>query len=175
MPEMDGWEVCRRIREVSNVPIIFLTARGRDVEKLKGLKLGADDYVTKPFSLELLEARIKSVLRRVSWSPQKESVTAYADSYLAVDLVERRLLVQGEEVRLTPTEFRLLAHLVRKGGRVVSRRELVEKAWGWQTLDDIDSVRVYISRLRGKIEKNPSQPEYIRTQHGVGYRFEMLN
>ena len=175
MPEMDGWEVCGRIRDVSNVPVIMLTARGQEVDRVKGLKIGADDYVIKPFSLKELEARIQAVLRRAAWPPPTKSPITYGDDYLTVNLAERRVVVQGEPLELTPTEYRLLAYLVQNAGLVLTNRQLLERVWGWEYVGDVDYVRVYIWRLRKKIERNPGAPKYIRTEHGVGYRFEKAN
>jgi len=175
MPEMDGWEVCGRVRDVSNVPIIMLTARGQEADRVKGLKIGADDYVIKPFSLKELEARIQAVLRRAAWPPPTESPVTYGDDYLTVNLAERRVVVQGEPLELTPTEYRLLAYLVQNAGLVLTYRQLLERVWGWEYVGDVDYVRVYIWRLRKKIERNSGEPKYIRTEHGVGYRFEKAN
>ncbi len=175
MPEMDGWEVCGRVRDVSNVPVIMLTARGQEADRVKGLKIGADDYVIKPFSLKELDARIQAVLRRAAWPPPTESPVTYSDDYLTVNLAERRVVVQGEPLALTPTEYRLLAYLVQNAGLVLTYRQLLERVWGWEYVGDVDYVRVYIWRLRKKIERNPGEPKYIRTEHGVGYRFEKAN
>jgi len=175
MPEMDGWEVCGRVRDVSNVPVIMLTARGQEADRVKGLKIGADDYVIKPFSLKELDARIQAVLRRAAWPPPTESPVTYSDDYLTVNLAERRVVVQGEPLALTPTEYRLLAYLVQNAGLVLTYRQLLERVWGWEYVGDVDYVRVYIWRLRKKIERNSGEPKYIRTEHGVGYRFEKAN
>ena len=175
MPEMDGWEVCGRVRDVSNVPVIMLTARGQEADRVKGLKIGADDYVIKPFSLKELDARIQAVLHRAAWPPPTESPVTYGDDYLTVNLAERRVVVQGEPLELTPTEYRLLAYLVQNAGLVLTYRQLLERVWGWEYVGDVDYVRVYIWRLRKKIERNPGEPKYIRTEHGVGYRFEKAN
>lgn len=164
-----------RIRDVSNVPVIMLTARGQEVDRVKGLKIGADDYVIKPFSLKELEARIQAVLRRAAWPPPTKSPITYGDDYLTVNLAERRVVVQGEPLELTPTEYRLLAYLVQNAGLVLTNRQLLERVWGWEYVGDVDYVRVYIWRLRKKIERNPGAPKYIRTEHGVGYRFEKAN
>jgi len=172
MPEMDGWETCQRIREMSNVPVIMLTARGQESDRVKGLRMGADDYVMKPFSLKEMEARIQAVLRRAAWVPAADVPVTYCDDYLTVSLAERRVLVSGEPVELTPTEFRLLAYLIQNAGMVMTYRQLLERVWGWEYLGDIDYVRVYVWRLRKKIERDSSQPTYILTEHGVGYRFE---
>ncbi len=171
MPGLSGWEVCERIREVSNVPVIMLTARGQEADRVKGLQMGADDYVTKPFGLRELEARIQAVLRRTASLPSTETAVIYSDENLTVNLAERRVLVRGEWVALTPTEFRLLACLVENAGRVLTHNQLLERVWGWEYRDDLDYVRVYIWRLRRKVEKSPDEPEYILTEHGFGYSF----
>jgi two-component system KDP operon response regulator KdpE len=172
MPKMDGWQVCRRTREMSDVPIIMLTTRGNEEDIVRGLDCGADDYLTKPFSVKELLARVRSVLRRVTLPPPTEEPVAYSDGYLTVNLAERRVMVGGEPVKLTPTEFRLLAQLVENAGRALTYSQLLEKVWGWEYKDDIDYVRIYIWHLRQRIEKDPSQPQYILTEYGVGYRFE---
>jgi len=173
MPTMDGWTVCQRIREVSNIPIIMLTARSEPEEIVKGLDMGADDYVIKPFESSILMARVRSNLRRASSEPTlfKRDV-AYSDEYLSINLDERRVLVQGEPVRLTPTEFNLIAFLVDAAPRIVPYRELLESIWGFEYIDDIDYLRVYIWHLRRKIEPNPKEPTYIINELGLGYRFE---
>lgn len=175
MPNLSGWEVCERIREVSNVPVIMLTARGQEADRVKGLQMGADDYVTKPFSLRELEARIQAVLRRTTSSPSTEKAVIYSDENLTVNLAERKVMVRGKWVSLTPTEFRLLACLVENAGRVLTHNQLLERVWGWEYKDDLDYVRVYIWRLRRKVEKTPDEPEYILTEHGFGYSFRKTN
>ena len=172
MPKMDGWQVCRRIRETSDVPIIMLTAKAREEDIVRGLEAGADDYLTKPFGVKELLARVRAVLRRAALPPPKP--VTYSDEYLMVDLKERRVVVNGESVKLTPTEFRLLAQLVENAGRVLTYRQLLEKVWGWEYMDDVDYVRIYVWRLRRRIEQEPSDPHYILTEYGVGYRFERL-
>jgi len=172
MPKMDGWQVCRRIRETSDIPIIMLTAKGREEDIVRGLDYGADDYLTKPFSIKELLARVRAVLRRATLSLPTETPAIYSDDYLTVNLAERRVIVGGKRVKLTPTEYRLLAYLVENAGRVLTYRQLLEKVWGWEYMNDIDYVRIYIWRLRQKIEKDPSRPQYILTEYGVGYRFE---
>jgi two-component system KDP operon response regulator KdpE len=174
MPKMDGWTTCRRIREVSNVPIIMLTAQDRPQDIIRGLDEGADEYVTKPFEMEVLVARVKAVLRRVALPPtlrQKEEV-AYSDDYLIFNPVDRRVMVDGELVKLTPTEYNLLALLIKNAGRVLPYRMLLEQVWGWEYIDDVDYLRVYIWHLRRKLEPDPKNPRYVLTEHGVGYRFE---
>jgi two-component system KDP operon response regulator KdpE len=173
MPTMDGWTVCQRIREVSNVPVVMLTARDAPEEVIKGLDLGADDYVTKPFDIKVLLARVRATLRRAAAdSPVLKKDVIYSDDYLSINLDERRVNVDGNAVRLTPTEFNLLAYLVDNASRVVSYRELLEQIWGFEYIDDIDYLRVYIWHLRRKLEHDPKEPMYIINELGVGYRFE---
>jgi two-component system KDP operon response regulator KdpE len=173
MPTMDGWTVCQRIREVSNVPVVMLTARDAPEEVIRGLDLGADDYVTKPFDIKVLLARVRATLRRaVADSPVLKKDVIYSDDYLSINLDERRVTIDGKAVRLTPTEFNLLAYLVDNAARVVSYRELLEQIWGFEYIDDIDYLRVYIWHLRRKLEHDPKAPTYIMNELGVGYRFE---
>ncbi|MBN1285276.1 MAG: response regulator transcription factor [Anaerolineae bacterium] len=173
MPNMDGWTMCQRVREISNVPIIMLTASSETEYVVKGLELGADDYITKPFEMRELLARVRANLRRAATQPTrvKEKVI-YSDDWLTVNLEEHRVLVQGEAVRLTPTEFNLLAQLVTAAPRVVSYRDLLEQVWGWEYIDDIDYLRVYVWHLRRKLEPDPKEPVYVVNELGVGYRFE---
>ncbi len=173
MPAMDGWTVCQRVREVSNVPIIMLTAQSEPEEIVKGLDLGADDYLVKPFEMSVLLARVRANLRRAASEPTvtRRSIV-YSDDYLTVNFDEHRVTVRGEPVRLTPTEFNLLAHLVEASPRIVPYRELLEQTWGFEYIDDIDYLRVYIWHLRRKLEPNPKAPTYIINELGVGYRFE---
>jgi len=173
MPRLDGWETCRRIREVSDVPIIMLTARGQDEDIVRGLDYGADDYLTKPFSIKVLLARVRAVLRRAALPPTEyEQTASYADDYLTVDLKERRVTVRGKAVKLTPTEYRLLAYLVQNEGQVLSFRQILQNVWGWEYQDDVDYVRVYIWHLRQKLEEDRGDPRYIQTEIGAGYRFQ---
>jgi two-component system KDP operon response regulator KdpE len=173
MPTMDGWTVCQRVREVSDVPIIMLTARGDPEEIIKGLDAGADDYIVKPFEMEVLLARLRANLRRAAGTSTllKHNVL-YSDDYLTINPDERRVLVRGEPVRLTPIEFNLVAYLVDAAPRIVPYRELLEQVWGFEYIDDIDYLRVYIWHLRRKLEPNPKDPTYIINELGVGYRFE---
>jgi DNA-binding response OmpR family regulator len=173
MPRMDGWETCRRIREVSDVPIIMLTAKGQDEDIVRGLEYGADDYLTKPFSIKVLLAHARAVLRRAALPPvADEEPTAFSDDYLTIDLKERRVAVRGEVVKLTPTEYRLLAYLVQNPGQVLTFQQILQSVWGWEYQDDLDYVRVYVWHLRQKLEEDPKNPSYIQTEMGVGYRFE---
>ncbi len=172
MPNMDGWETCRRIRELADTPVLILTARGREEDILKGFELGADDYVTKPFSLRVLVARVRALLHRSTLPPISEEPVTYNDEYLSIDLEDNRVLVDGQPAKLTATEYRLLAYLVENAGRVLSPKQILEKVWGWEYTDDVDYVRVYVWHLRQKLERDSKNPRYLVTEHGLGYRFE---
>lgn len=173
MPTMDGWTVCERIREVSNTPIVMLTARSEPEEIVKGLDLGADDYIIKPFDINVLVARVRANLRRAASEPTiSRHNIIYNDGYLYVNVDEHRVEINREPVRLTPTEYTLLAYLVDASPRNVPYRELLEQVWGFEYIDDIDYLRVYIWHLRKKLESNPGDPIYIVNELGVGYRFE---
>jgi len=171
MPKMDGWKACRRIREVSDVPIIMLTARGQEYDKVKGLKQGADDYVAKPFGLKELAARVEAVLRRTRLPPPTEGAVLYADEELVIDSERWEVSRGGEPLELTATERRLLFYLVDNAGRVLTHSQLLERVWGPEYIDEVDYVKLYIWRLRQKIEEDPSQPRYILTERGIGYKF----
>ena len=170
MPGMDGWEVCRRLRKITDTPIIMLTARGMRQDVIQGLSTGADDYVRKPFDMQELELRIKAVLRR-SQPQADDNVELFDDGQLQIDLERRLVQCGGQPVHLTPTEFRLLAHLVHRLGRVVPHEELVRAVWGPNYADETTNLGVYIRYLREKLEVTPSSPQYIRTEWGIGYRF----
>lgn len=170
MPSMDGWEVCRRLRELADMPIIFLTAKGDIRDVVKGLEMGADDYLIKPFDNHELVARVKAHLRRApSTMPTEELV--FDDGQLVINFYRREVTVRGKRVELTPKEFDLLACLVNNAGRVLSRHDLVVQAWGEQYSDAVDSLKPYIHYLRRKLEKDPAHPQWIITSRGVGYRF----
>jgi DNA-binding response OmpR family regulator len=171
LPEVDGWEVCRQLRRRSNVPIIMLTARGEELDRVSGLSLGADDYVVKPFSPRELVERVKAVLRRVQRKPEEpEGVIAHAT--LLLDLNNRRFSVAGRSVDLTPHEYNLLKTLMTAPGRTFTRDELLDRLYPLGDATVIDRVvDVHIGKLRQKIEPNPAEPEYILTVRGIGYRF----
>ena len=171
MPKLDGWEVCARIREVSSVPIIMLTARGQEAEKVRGLQMGADDYLTKPFSLRELEARIESVLRRTQVSPAPRERVSYADDELVIDSERWEVTLLGQPVELTATERKLLFFLAENHGRVLPTSRILERIWGHEYVDEVDYVKLYVWRLRQKIEPDPKRPRYIHTERGIGYRF----
>ena len=170
MPDMDGMEVCRRLRELSDVPIIFLTAKTDTEDIVKGLELGADDYITKPYDNDELIARIRAHLRRAPQSNVTEELV-FDGGKFRMNLMNREVTVRDEDIHLTPKEFSLLSVLARNAGRVVTRKELVTEAWGQEYGDAIDSLKLYIHYLRKKIEAEPSHPKYILTSRGVGYRF----
>ncbi len=170
MPDMDGWEVCKRLRDLSDVPIIFLTALDSVKDIVRGLEIGADDYVTKPFDHDELIARIRAHLRRAP-RPQMSEELVFDNGEFRINFMNREVRVRSEIRHLTPKEFNLLSVLVRNAGRVVPRSELVIEAWGEEYADAIDSLKLYIHYLRQKIEVDAEKPEYILTSRGVGYRF----
>jgi two-component system KDP operon response regulator KdpE len=172
MPRLDGFETLAEIRRASPVPVIMLTVRSEEDERIKGLDLGADDYVTKPFSARELVSRINAVLRRVQLSsPAERSSRIDVDERLSVDFDRREVLVNGEPVKLRPTEYRLLHYFVQNPGRMLSHEQLLSKVWGPEYVDDNQLLRLYVTYLRQKIEPEPSTPRYIFNERGVGYRF----
>jgi two-component system KDP operon response regulator KdpE len=175
MPKLNGYEVCQRVREMATTPIIMLTAKGREEEVVKGLDLGADDYLAKPFRVGELIARVRANLRRVSLTEPQAGALTYTDDYLAIDLELRRVTINNEPVKLTPTEFKLLGFLVKNRGRILEFRQILESVWGFEYIDDIDYLRVYIWHLRRKIEPDPKKPIYLLNELNTGYRFETQN
>ena len=171
MPDMDGFQVLRMIREVGTTPVIMLTAKGEENDKVRGLELGADDYVTKPFSPRELTSRIRAVLRRGSFSDQTDTGKISVDDRLQIDFDRHEVWVDGALVQLRPTEYRLLYHLVKNAGWVLTHDQILSKVWGYKYEDEPHYVRLYVNYLRKKIEKDPANPRYILTQRGVGYRF----
>jgi two-component system KDP operon response regulator KdpE len=172
MPNMDGFETLKQIRLFSDVPVLMLTARDSVVDKVKGLELGADDYVTKPFDhLELL-ARVKAVLRRHNAPQPTSNVPPFRAGDLEVDVATQTVTLAGAPVTLTPVEYKLLYHLIRNAGHVLRHETLLSKVWGREYVDEIDYLRVYIRRLRLKIEPDPDNPRFILTERGLGYRFQ---
>ena len=179
LPGLDGWEICRRLRQTSQVPIIMVTARGEEVDRVRGLKMGADDYIVKPFSLPEVVARVEAVLRRFGYQPggdaRGRSATLFHSDRLDVDLDDHKVWVDSKEVRLTPTEFRLLAYMIQHKGRLLTHRQILQAVWGPEYADDIDSLRMFVRALRRKIEVpadgEGTRPHHITTEYGVGYRF----
>ncbi|HEY7060664.1 MAG TPA: response regulator transcription factor [Chloroflexota bacterium] len=171
LPDLDGYEVLRQLRAFSDVPVIMLTARDDTLDKVKGLELGADDYVTKPFNhLELL-ARVRAVLRRLDMPMPRSRAPSFRAGDLEMDFNTREVRLRGEPLELTPTEYELLYHLVRNAGRTLTHGTLLVKVWGREYVDEVDYLRVYVRRLRDKLGDNPERPRYIRTERGLGYRF----
>lgn len=171
MPRMDGFTVCQRVREFSSVPIIIVTARGQDQDKVKGLDLGADDYLTKPFSVEELLARVRAALRR-SQLPNNLAAgraTTATIGELNIDYAQHLVTFAGKEVALTPTEYRLLAYLAQNVGRVVTQDLLLEHVWGEDYLGESHMLQVNVNRLRHKLEQDPAHPQYLKTKVGIGY------
>jgi len=173
MPDMDGWEVCRRLRELSDVPIVFLTAKDDVRDVVKGLEMGADDYIVKPYDNDELVARIRAHLRRAP-KPSVAEELIFDGGNFRINFISREVRVRGNPVHLTPKEFNLLGVLARNAGRVITRTELVKEAWGPEYSDAIDSLKLYIHYLRQKIEQEPQHPKYVLTSRGVGYRFANL-
>ena len=172
LPKMDGFEVCQHIREFSNVPIVMLTAKGDDMDKILGLEYGADDYITKPFNILEVKARIKAIMRRTgAKEPEPVKAKVIENGDLKLDLESRRLFILGREVNLTAREFELLELFVTNQNKVFSREKLLSLVWGSDYPGDVRTVDVHVRRLREKIEANPSEPKYVHTKWGVGYYY----
>jgi len=172
MPDLDGFEVLKIVRETSSVPVIMLTAKGEEDDRVRGLELGADDYVTKPFSPRELVSRVRAVLRRTeAANPATRSEEIVVDERMKADFGRREVWIDGELVKLRPTEYRLLFHLMQNAGWVMTYDQLLAKVWGYEYRDEAHYVRLYVNYLRQKIEKDPANPKYILTERGVGYRF----
>lgn len=170
MPEMDGWEVCKRIREKSKVPIIFITAKNAIKDVVKGLEIGGDDYIAKPFDNRELIARIKAHLRRGPDQLNSEELV-FANGDLKINFLTREVMVRGQLVELTPREFSLLSLLARNAGRVLTRSEIINQVWGPEYGDSNESLKLYVHYLRKKLERSQAKPDFILTSRGVGYRF----
>jgi two-component system KDP operon response regulator KdpE len=170
MPEMDGFETLEGLRETSSVPVIFLTAKSEEVDRIKGLDLGADDYIAKPFSPRELVSRIRAVLRRTEPAAVATS-DIVVDNELRINFDQRKVIARGQEIRLRPTEYRLLYQLVTNAGKLLTHEVLLSRVWGAEYRDEDQYVRLYITYLRQKIEKDPKNPKYILSERGLGYRF----
>ena len=171
-PRLDGWQVCREVRKFSDKPIIMLTAKGDDMDKILGLEYGADDYITKPFNILEVKARIKAIMRRTAASqPKKEDSKVIEAGDLKLDCESRRLFILGKEVNLTAKEFDLLELLANNPNKVYGRENLLNLVWGYEYPGDVRTVDVHVRRLREKIESNPSEPKYVHTKWGVGYYY----
>ena len=173
LPKMDGFEVCQAIREFSDMPIVMLTAKGDDMDKILGLEYGADDYITKPFNILEVKARIKAIMRRTSPARQQAAQASVIEKGdLKLDCESRRLFINGTEINLTTREFELLEIMVKNENKVYSRENLLNLVWGKEYPGDVRTVDVHVRRLREKIETNPSEPKYVHTKWGVGYYFQ---
>jgi two-component system, OmpR family, KDP operon response regulator KdpE len=167
----DGFDILARIREISDIPVLMISARGEEVDKVRGLELGADDYITKPFGYSELSARIRAVVRRAQSLPPVAGGGSFQAGPLRINYSTHDVRVGGEQVKLTPIEYKLLYQLTRNAGNVLQHDQLLSKIWGPEYLGEFDYLRIYIRRLREKIEPNPQQPRYILTERGLGYRF----
>jgi two-component system KDP operon response regulator KdpE len=174
MPDMDGFETLRHIRDVSSVPVIMLTVRADEADRIRGLEIGADDYLTKPYSPRELQTRIKALLRRAYTPSPARKTRIVVDDDLTIDFSRGEVLVRGQKVTLRPTEYRLLYHLVTNAGRLMTHDTLLSKVWGHEYRDESHYLRLYITYLRQKLERDPAHPKYILTERGMGYRFREL-
>jgi two-component system KDP operon response regulator KdpE len=172
MPEADGWDTCRQIRNLSDVPILMLTALDQNEDIIRGLDYGADDFITKPFSPNVLLARARAALRRSRPDSSSTETVLYNDGRLVVDLEQRTVEIDGQPMKLTPKEFDLLGYLLKNRGRLRTIPQILENVWGWAYQGSPEYVHVYVSHLRKKIEADPRHPKYVVTIHGVGYKFE---
>jgi two-component system KDP operon response regulator KdpE len=171
MPHLDGLETTRRIRQTSIVPIVILTALGEEADKVRAFDYGADDYLTKPFGVGELLGRVKAVLRRSQWSEPSTLDERIVRGEICVDMARHAVTVRDEVIDLTPTEFNLLVYLMKNTGKVLSHRAILQRVWGPEYGEEAEYLRVYIGRLRQKIEVDPAHPQYLFTERGVGYRF----
>ncbi len=170
LPDIDGLEIIKQVRTFSDLPIIVVSARDQDAEKVEALDAGADDYLTKPFSIKELLARIRVVFRHTG-AQNKEVQSVYKFADLEIDLAKHKVMVRGEEVHLTPMEFNVLALLLKNYGKVLTHRYILNEVWGSSLENDVQSLRVFMANIRRKLEENPAQPRYIITEVGIGYRF----
>jgi two-component system KDP operon response regulator KdpE len=173
IPKMDGWEVCRRIREMSEIPVLMVTVKNQKTDRLKGFVLGADDYINKPVDFPELVARVQAVLRRADSDIQNDEQSAFHNGEIEIEWKSRQVWVRGKRVKLSPTEFRILSCLIKNRGWIVTHEQILEKAWGPNYIGDKSFVKLYIRYLRQKIEENPHEPRLILTERGVGYHFAM--
>lgn len=173
MPEMDGIELCRAIRKISEVPIILLSVKGEEKTKVSALDAGADDYITKPFGMDELLARIRAALRRVPDAQEEETILSVGD--FSINLAKHQVFVREQEIHLTPKEFELLTYLVKNHGKVITHRTLLTAVWGGNFTEQTEYLRVFLGNLRKKIEPNPTKPKYILTEPWIGYRFNAEN
>jgi DNA-binding response OmpR family regulator len=173
IPKMDGWEVCRRIRDMSDIPVLMVTVNGQKADRLKGFVLGADDYITKPVDFQELIARVQAVLRRVGSTTTEDGPNTFHNGEVEIEWKSHQVWVRGERVKLSPTEYKILSCLIKNRGWIVTHEQLLEKAWGSNYIGDKSFVKLYIRYLRQKIEADPRKPQIIMTERGVGYYFAM--
>lgn len=172
LPDINGWEVCRQIRLLSQTPILMLSSARKNEDVIHGLDLGADDYLTKPFDIDVLLARSRAILRRANGSPRQVPLSVYSDGYLTIDFSSRRVFADGQPVKLNAKEFQLLSYLAQNDGHILTDGQILERVWGRADLDAAEHVHLYIDYLRKKLEPDPQRPRYLVTERGVGYRFE---
>ncbi len=172
MPTMDGWETCRRIRQLSNVPIIMFTGLGSEEANIRSLKAGADDHLVKPLKLQVLLAKVEAMLRRAAFPASPIASLSYGDDHLAIDLATREVFVRGQQVHLSPKEYELLVYLIQRAGQVLPHSQILRDIWGLEGQEHIRNVHLYMGRLRQRLEADPRQPRYILTVYGIGYRFK---
>jgi len=172
MPHMDGLETTRRIRQESHMPIIILTAMGEESDKVRAFDLGADDYLTKPFGVGELLGRVKAVLRRADWSEPASSEERIVRGEIEIEMAQHKVRVRGEILNLTPIEFNLLLYFMKNAGKTLNHRAILQNVWGSEYSEETEYLRVYVGKLRQKIEADPLSPKYLYTEHGIGYRFE---
>ena len=175
MPKMDGWEVCRRIRDMSEIPVLMVTVNAQKADRLKGFVLGADDYITKPVDFRELIARVQAVLRRTGSSMAEDGPSTFHNGDIEIEWKSHQVWVRGERVKLSPTEYKIMSCLIKNRGWIVTHEQLLEKAWGPNYIGDKSFVKLYIRYLRQKIEADPRNPQIILTERGVGYYFAMHN
>lgn len=173
MPKMDGWEVCRRIRDMSDIPVLMVTVNSQKADRLRGFVLGADDYITKPVDFPELIARVQAVLRRSDTATPEEGPSTFRNGEVEIEWRSRQVWVRGKRVKLSPIEYKILACLIKNRGWIVTHEQLLEKAWGANYIGDKSFVKLYIRYLRQKIESDPHTPQLILTERGVGYHFAM--
>src|SRR5688572_7223311 len=171
LPDTDGFTVLKRVREIADLPILMVSARGEEIDRVRGLDLGADDYITKPFSYRELSSRVKAVLRRAQSLPPVSGAGHFHAGDITIDYATHSVTLREEPVKLTPIEYKLLYQLTRNAGKVLLHDQLLTKIWGPEYLGEMDYLRIYIRRLREKLEQNPQQPTYILTERGIGYKF----
>ena len=175
IPKMDGWEVCRRIRDMSDIPVLMVTVNGQKSDKLKGFNMGADDYLAKPVDFHELIARVQAILRRTRSVMRDNKSSTFNNGDIEIDWGSRQVWVRGQRVKLSPTEFKIMSCLIKSRGWIVTHEQLLEKAWGPNYIGDKSFVKLYIRYLRQKIEQDPHKPQIIMTERGVGYYFAMRN